>query len=171
MPLQYTLHHFYLKDDGIFPNNERLPVLLYKNALNILPFVGSNMVTASFEKNNWSNSWKSGVYTYHHYHSTTHEVLGIYKGATVLQLGGEKGPKLHVEKGDVLIIPAGVAHKNLQRERDILCVGAYPDGKVYDMNYGLKSERARADKNIARLPIPAKDPVFGVTGELQKFWK
>jgi len=63
-------------------------------------------------------------------------VLGVCKGEPLLQLGGENGISLFIQQGDVLIIPAGVAHKNLGKENDLICVGAYPDGRDYDMNYG-----------------------------------
>ena len=124
-----------------------------------------------FKENDWFNSWKQGIFTYHHYHSITHEVLGIIKGETLLQLGGENGITLFVERGDVLILPAGVAHMNLGEENDVVCVGAYPDGKDYDMKYGKASERPTADENIASTPLPRTDPVFGVKKGLIQLWK
>jgi uncharacterized protein YjlB len=39
-------------------------------------------------------------------------------------------------KGDVLLIPAGVAHKNVGASIDFKCVGAYPGGKEFDINLG-----------------------------------
>lgn len=124
-----------------------------------------------FERNNWTSSWDAGIFTYHHYHSTTHEVLGIYSGSATIQLGGDQGPKLLLEKGDVLIIPAGVAHKNLDEEHAIGVIGAYPDGREYDMNYGKPGERPQTDQNIAKLPIPDTDPLTGAVGELPKIWR
>src|SRR3954469_8232421 len=121
----FTEYPYVLKDDGIFPNSD-LPVLFYKNVLDLPAVFPGTFVENLFRENNWRNSWKSGIFEYHHYHSITHEVIGCYKGKTTLQLGGENGVTLTVEKGDVLIIPAGVAHKNLGKEDDIACVGAYP---------------------------------------------
>jgi uncharacterized protein YjlB len=86
-------------------------------------------------------------------------------------LGGEQGVTLFVEEGDVLIIPAGVAHMNLGEEKDVICVGGYPDGKDYDMNYGKKSERPATDENIASVTLPLTDPVFGKKDGLLKLWK
>src|SRR5207253_241076 len=119
----YVEYAYTIKDDGTFPNSE-LPVLLYKGVLDLPALFPAAHVENLFKSNHWRNSWKSGVFTYHHYHSITHEVLGIYKGKTTLLLGGENGSEIAVEKGDVLIIPAGVAHKNLGNEDDIACVGA-----------------------------------------------
>jgi uncharacterized protein YjlB len=75
-----------------------------------------------------------------------------------------------LEKGDVLVIPAGVAHKNLDEENDVGVIGAYPDGRDYDMNYGKPAERPQTDENIARVPIPFTDPLQGKNGELTKRW-
>jgi uncharacterized protein YjlB len=158
----------FLDDDGTFPNS-RLPVLYYKGVLNIPLLFPATHVKHLFEKNNWLNSWDDGIFEYHHYHSITHEVLGIYEGGTVLRIGGDTGVKLRVEKGDVLIIPAGVAHKNLDGE-SVGVVGAYPDGRNYDMNYGKPGERPKTDENIKGVPVPATDPVFGNQG-LPPAWR
>ncbi|MCD6018762.1 MAG: cupin protein [Bacteroidetes bacterium] len=166
----YSVKKYFLKDDGIVPNS-KLPVIHYKGIINLPFFFPGSYLKNLFKKNNWKNSWKSGVYEYHHYHSVTHEVMGVYKGKTTLQLGGKRGVKITLQKGDVLIIPAGVAHRNLKKENAVKCVGAYPNGKNYDMNYGEKKERARAVKNIKKVKMPKKDPVFGKTGGIVKLWK
>jgi len=158
---------FYFKDDGGIPNN-RLPLLLYRNALS--NGVNARSLQKQFAANNWTNSWDNGVYSFHHYHSTSHEVLGIYSGSALLHLGGEKGEKLSVKAGDVIVIPAGVGHKNLGASNDFGVVGAYPDGRDWDLLKGEPGERPKADKNIAALPIPDFDPILGKTGGLRKLW-
>jgi uncharacterized protein YjlB len=77
-----------------------------------------------FLANHWTNSWRNGIYTFHHFHSTSHEVLGIYRGSASVRLGGEHGQDLIVEAGDVVVIPAGVGHKNLGATRQFGVVGA-----------------------------------------------
>lgn len=79
-----------LQDDGSFPNNNKFPLLLYKQAIQ-LKKGDAAIVEQVFEKNQWGNSWKNGIYNYHHYHSTAHEVLGIYQGEAEVQLGGPEG--------------------------------------------------------------------------------
>lgn len=166
----YTAEIFFLEDDGTFPNNNRLPVIHYKNVLDLHD--GKEGVRKLFEENNWKNSWDSGIYTDHHYHSNTHEVLGAYDGKSNIMVGGDKAGKTIVfEKGDVLIIPAGVAHKNLESENSVKCIGAYPDGREYDMKYGKDGERPETDNNIKAVPLPEKDPVFGSVGELKDHWR
>ncbi|HEY0732613.1 MAG TPA: cupin domain-containing protein [Chitinophagaceae bacterium] len=161
---------YLVNDDGVFPNN-MLPILYYPKALELPKLFAGGYVRNLFAKNNWSNNWKAGIYTYHHYHSVTHEVIGIIKGETLLQLGGEQGITLFVEKGDVLVIPAGVAHMNLGKENDVTCIGGYPGGKDYDMKYGHAGERPPADENIATVPLPATDPIYGEPGGLKEVWK
>jgi uncharacterized protein YjlB len=72
--------------------------------------------------------------------------------------------------GDVVIIPAGVAHCNLDKQNSVTCIGGYPQGKDYDMNYGHPGERPATDHNIAKLAIPTHDPVFGKLKGLPFFW-
>jgi uncharacterized protein YjlB len=123
-----------------------------------------------FASNIWENSWRNGIYSFHHYHSTSHEVLGIYAGSAQVQLGGDSGLKLDVRAGDVLVIPAGVAHRNLGSSPDFGVVGAYPEGREWDMNYGRRGERPAADRNIDQVPTPSTDPLYGSTGPLLVEW-
>jgi uncharacterized protein YjlB len=169
-PQTANIEEIQLRDDGVFPNS-RYPVLLYKGVLDIPILFPAAHVRRLFEKNGWYNSWDAGIFEYHHYHSITPEVLGVYRGHTNVQLGGHKGPKIFVEKGDMLIIPAGVAHKNLGAENSVGVIGAYPGGSDYDMNYGNPDERPDTDENISKIHVPMKDPLFGKDGGLIKIWK
>lgn len=160
-----------LADDGTFPNNEKLPLLIYKQAIAITSSDPASDVEKVFHENGWGSSWRNGIFSYHHYHSTAHEVLGVYSGWVNVQLGGEDGLIVKAKKGDVFIIPAGVAHKNLGASDDFRVVGAYPRGQSYDMNYGKKGERPQTDENIRNLAKPSTDPVFGKEDGLVNFWK
>jgi uncharacterized protein YjlB len=167
---QFNLQKYYLKENGVFPNNNLLPVLLYKGILDLSYFYPAHQIKDLFRKNGWNNAWENGVHTFHHYHSITHEVMGIFKGETTLQLGGDDGIKITIQKGDVLVLPAGVAHKNLEKENQVKCVGAYPDGKNFDMNYGRTGERPKTDENIKKVSLPLNDPVFGLRSEMHRYW-
>ena len=160
-----------LLDDGTFPNNDKLPLLVYKNAIPIPDQNPAAAIERIFRENRWGGSWRNGIYSYHHYHSTAHEVLGIYGGKVRVQLGGPKGIIIEGKSGDVIIIPAGVAHKNLGSSSDFRCVGAYPPGQSWDMNYGKHGERPKADQNILKVPLPKTDPVYGDKGALITEWK
>jgi uncharacterized protein YjlB len=159
-----------VEDDGVFPNSA-LFILIYKNALNLPENDAAQMIEDLFKKNNWSNSWRNGIYAYHHYHSNTHEVLGVYEGSTTIQLGGPNGMIEQIEKGDIVIIPAGVAHNNLGPENDFKCVGAYPEGKDFDIKKGGPEDRPEADENIHKVPLPDIDPVYGNPGPLYNNWE
>jgi uncharacterized protein YjlB len=160
-----------LEDDGTYPNNPRLPLLLYRGALN-LPAQGAEVaIEALFRGNGWGGTWRNGIYGFHHYHSTAHEVLGVSRGTVVVQLGGDAGITVSLRPGDVVVIPAGVAHKNLSASGDLLVVGAYPPGQRPDMNDGRTGERPAADERIARVPTPGMDPVYGADGPLIQHWR
>lgn len=151
--------NLFFKDDGKIPNS-KYPLLLYKNAFVERGSNGASWLEKRFEANNWTNSWRNGIYSFHHYHSTSHEVLGVFSGSALVHLGGEQGEKVQIEAGDIIVIPAGVGHKNLGG-KNLGVVGAYPDGRNWDLMRGLVDERPEADQNIAALPLPGTDPFLG----------
>ena len=160
--------YYFDKDDSI--PNSKYPLLVYRHTVDVAGIKGAEWLEKQFSINNWTNSWRWGVYSYHHYHSNTHEVLGVYSGNAVLQMGGENGIKMNVDVGDVIVIPAGVAHKNISCSDDFSVVGAYPGEKEPDLKKGLSGERPQADENILNVPIPENDPLMGTEG-LVKIWK
>jgi len=157
-----------LRDDQTFPNSP-LPVLIYRKAV-VAERVTPELFEELFRANDWRGSWRNGIYKYHHYHSTSHEVLGVFSGSAKVQLGGDRGEAYELQPGDVVVIPAGVAHKNLDATADFGVVGAYPEGMDWDMNYGKPEERPRADHNISKVPFPKADPVYGDNGPLREKW-
>lgn len=163
-----------LTEDGNFPNNGLLPLLVYRGAFlfnNEKESDTIDIVKEILETNSWANSWIDGIYDYHHYHSTAHEILVILKGSCRVQFGGVNGSTLNLEKGDVVIIPAGVAHKRIDEADGFQCLGAYPDGQEHDMNYGKEGERPATDENIRKVPMPENDPLYGSDGPLIKNWR
>ncbi|WP_353720579.1 cupin [Dyadobacter sp. 676] len=162
-------HIYHFNDDGSIPNN-KLPLLVYHGVSGLTGHEGATWFEKRFAANNWTNSWRNGVFPYHHYHSITHEVLGVYAGNALLHMGGENGEKLHVRAGDVVVIPAGVGHKKLEASADFAVVGAYPDGRDYDILRGEPGDRPRALENIAKVPVPGLDPIMGAKEGLSKIW-
>lgn len=159
-----------LTDDGIFPNNAALPLLVYPQAVSLTTTDPAAIFEALFNAHGWGNGWRNGIYSFHHYHSTAHEVLGVFRGQARVQCGGTQGAILSLRQGDVVVIPAGVAHKNLGSSRDFGVVGAYPFGQRWDTCYGKPGERPQADRNIAQVTLPRSDPVHGVHGPLICHW-
>jgi uncharacterized protein YjlB len=169
-PKEAMAELFHFKDDGTIPNS-KFPLIIYRSAFSQHGNDGAAWLEQQFAENNWSNSWRNGVYPFHHYHSISHEVLGIYSGSATLHMGGEKGEKLQVQAGDILVIPAGVGHKKLGAGNSFGVVGAYPQGHDWDVMRGLPGERPQADKNIAAVLFPTADPLFGKNKGLKQYWK
>ena len=163
---------FVLKKNNYFPNNV-LPVLIYRNAIELPLFKNraADIAQKLFLKNDWRNTWRNGIYDFHHYHSTTHECMAICMGSANLVLGGPNGRRIKVERGDVIILPAGVGHRCTKKSDDFLCVGSYPQGKDYDTKLGIEEEFKDSIKRIKKVPIPMHDPLYGDQGFLKVHWK
>lgn len=157
--------HRFVADDGI-PNNPDLPLLVYRGVLAAGEGAAASC-EALFAKHDWTHGWRNGVFGYHHFHSTAHEVLGVVKGDARVRFGGDGGETVELRAGDVVVIPAGVAHKNEGMSRDLLVIGAYAGGRDYDTCTGLDSG---ALARIRSVPKPAADPVYGARGPLLEAW-
>jgi uncharacterized protein YjlB len=159
-----------IDENGNFPNNPTLPLMVYKGALLLHPDETEDAIKKVFAANGYTNAWVDGIFDYHHYHSNTHEVMGIFCGKADVQFGGDHGVCLEIDKGDVIIIPAGVAHKKLNSTKDFTVVGAYPYGAEFNIKYGKPEERPEADEEIAKVKNPDSDPVYGSKGHLFECW-
>jgi len=154
-----------LAGDDRFPNSP-LPLLLYRGVAPHDP--GS--IERGFANQGWTNAWRDGVFAFHHFHSIAHEVLGIAAGEVIVAFGGPAGQTVTLRAGDVAVIPAGVAHRNVGRSDDLLVVGAYPGGASYDIRRGDPAERDAAQRAIAAVKLPEHDPVLGRDGGLRRLW-
>ena len=117
---------------------------------------------ALFTRNGWPAAWRNGVLPFHHYHGNSHEVLGVYEGEVTVQFGGSL--TLTASRGDVLVLPAGTAHKKLASHGSLGIVGAYPAGSTPDTCRGLP-------KNHFETELPVCDPVYGAGGPLFTYWR
>jgi uncharacterized protein YjlB len=154
-------------DDGRIPNSS-LPVLVYHGIEEVA--AGAASCEELFAGNGWGGSWRDGIFPFHHFHSTAHEVLGIAGGSAAVVLGGPSGRRFEVAPGDVLVLPAGTGHCNAGSSADLLVVGAYPRGQTWDLRRGDPAEHDEVVSNIARVELPDADPVLGADGPLIELW-
>ena len=107
------------------------------------------------------------MYSQPHFHSTAHEVLCVASGKARLCFGGDKNPKrveAVLEKGDVMVVPAGVAHHLLEDiDGGFNMVGSYSAGKSWDMCYGREGEEEKV-KGIGSIGWFGWDPIYGKEG-------
>src|SRR6516165_1204603 len=65
-------------DDGSIPTNPRLPLLVYRGAVDLsLGPSAERIIESTFGANGWGDMWRNGIFPYVHYHSMIHEALGI----------------------------------------------------------------------------------------------
>ena len=143
------------------PNHPSFAVLIYREVEAATR--GAASCAACFAAHGWRGSWVDGVFAFHHFHSTSHEVLGVVAGRATLELGGPDGEAFEVARGDVLVLPAGTGHRRAASDRDFTVVGAYPAGQEdYDLLRGDDPQEVeRARERIAALGAPPHDPVGG----------
>ena len=137
---------------GPIPNHPRFPVLLYHG-------VDVGDAKRLLADHGWGGAWTNGVFDFHHFHSTSHEVLAVVAGVATLELGGPQGEAFQVTEGDVLVLPAGTGHRRRSTRDGFTVVGAYPPGQEdYDL---LREADDAALERIRALPAPPEDPVGG----------
>src|SRR5258708_16720597 len=98
---------FQFDDDGETPNNPRLPLVLYRRAIDVK---AAGDPAASFEKtfaaHGWGDGWRNGIYDFLHFHSRTHEVLDIARGRARVEFGGAAGQAVELQAGALPLLPA-----------------------------------------------------------------
>jgi len=167
-----TPQRFHFKDDGTTPNNKSLPLLLYRRAIKLpKEFDPAAVIETLFARNGWKDSWRDGVYDFLHFHTRTHEALGIARGSVRVQFGGTGGKIIALRAGDAVVLPAGTGHQRIAQSDDLLVVGAYPATGRYDEPRPDDVDHDEAVIAIAKTRLPAKDPIYGNTGPLRRLWR
>ena len=161
---------FTFEDDGLVPNN-RLPLVIYKDALDLGGGDPEKAIEDLFRGNGWGqDTWRNGIYDFLHYHSTVHEALGIARGVARVRFGGDSGREFELSTGDIAILPAGTGHQCLRATHDFSVVGAYPPGAKMQVTRPTVENHAAALKSIPEVKVPASDPVLGTDGPLMRLW-
>jgi uncharacterized protein YjlB len=99
-------------------------------------------------------------------------VLAVVGGSASITFGGPGGETVGVAAGDVVVvIPAGVGHRNGGSSGDFSVVGAYPRGQEnYDLRTGEEGERPEVLENIRNVALPESDLLYGAEGPLVRGW-
>lgn len=154
----FDIYRIFIKDDGTFPNNEEYPALLYKSAFMGTEADGRRMI---MEGGDWTPPWVWGIFSYHHYHSKAWELLLCIRGEASVQFGGNSGPTVTVAMGDLVFVPPGLAHKQMNEKNGFALLGSYPtagfDGSI-DTLTGPPTKEQR--ERIAKCHVPERDPFF-----------
>lgn len=172
MPPARTPETAMFTDDGSVPNNPRLPMLIYRGAVDLSGTPDPEQVIEQrFRDNGWGDMWRNGIYPYVHYHSSIHEGLAVARGRARVRFGGSQGREIDLVQGDVAVLPAGTGHQCLWASPDLVVIGAYPGSGRYDLCRGSKAEREKAIESIPLVPLPETDPLFGTDGPLMRLWR
>ncbi len=163
---------FRFEDDGETPNNPKLPLVLYRGALDVK---AAGDPAAAFEQafaaHGWGDGWRNGIFDFLHFHTRTHEVLAIARGTAKVEFGGAAGAAVELQAGDVAILPVGTGHRRLSSSPDLLVVGAYPAESCIDQHRPSQISHDKAVADIKGTPLPRQDPMFGSDGPLKALWK
>jgi uncharacterized protein YjlB len=163
---------FLFADDGETPNNPHLPLLVYRAAVNVMGAADPALpFEQAFSRHGWGDGWRNGIFGFLHFHTDTHEALGIARGWAKVEFGGANGKVFDVEAGDVVVLPAGCGHRRIESSADFLVVGAYPKGSSSDHQRPDATRHAAAVAAVARTPVPAEDPLYGRSGPLSRLWR
>lgn len=160
-----------LPDGGWCPNNPACPVLVYRGMSEGDPEAMARSFEETFAAHGWPPAWRYTIFDYPHYHSTSHEVIGVFRGSARIRLGDTVGLTVELQAGDVVLIPAGVSHQRLNASDDFQGVGAYPTGCKVDEQRKEDNDREGSDQRIAQLKRPKADPLFGGKGPLLSHWQ
>lgn len=156
------------RSDGV-PNNPDLPVIVRHDVEAVTG--DPSGCEQLFRRHGWGGTWRDGIFSFHHFHSDAHEVLGIVSGQATVLLGGPDGREVSVRAGDVVVLPAGTGHKRLTASPDLLVVGGYPPGQEdFDLRRADPDELDEVTRNVASVPLPETDPVAGKDGPLVAIW-
>ena len=129
-------------DDGTVPNNPVLPMLLMRGA--IAPGASPEAIAVRLEASGWGGTW--------------------------VWLAGVPLPPLPPERaGDVVVLPAGTGHRQLEASADFAVVGAYPPGQeAYETVRAEQPHDPTTLDRIAAVARPRTDPIYGADGPLMQ---
>lgn len=137
-PVQPETYHL---SPTLHAPNSRLPILIYRSVLPASP--DEDSVTEFLTSNKWRKLGTWGHITYRHFHPNVHECYGVFSGHSRLLLGCGQGDdrenqegvglEIDVQRGDVIVLPAGTGHACLvsstkeDEDGEYRYIGVYPE--------------------------------------------
>ena len=115
---------FRFRDDGETPNNPRLPLVVYRGAVRLIAVTIAAVFEETFARHGWRDLWRDGVYDFLHFHSGTHEVLGIARGRVTVHSAAQG--RTNLGRGRRRGAAGRTGHRRIRASRDLLVVGAIP---------------------------------------------
>ncbi|SDC00024.1 cupin domain-containing protein [Niabella drilacis] len=161
---------FYFKEDPQIPSSP-LPLLVYRGFFDKEYDACEDWLIKKFRSNKWFPSPALGAFNFTHYYINTHIVLGVCAGEAQWQLGGTLGIITVLEKGDVMVIPAGVALRHLGSGTDLNLAGACSVNVSPELQRRQSGNRVHANRSIANIPTPDNDPILGPGAGLLTIWQ
>jgi uncharacterized protein YjlB len=168
------------KHPDVLPNSFR-PVLLYREAITFFGKGKSSNrkrfadLCSMAGEHGWYGDWmdRNAVLTTTHYHPDAHEALVVIRGGATIRIGGQGfgSKEFRVADGDVLLIPAGVGHRRVEKaEIPFTVAGFYPIGQTWTTLGAGKANYTNGLEQSQRVPLPTADPFYGPQGPLLKYW-
>ncbi len=110
---------FMFADDGSVPNNPTLPVLLYRDAIDVAAARDpESAIEQIFMANGWGHGmWRDGIFPYPHFHSVTTRCSASRAAPPACAWAARNGEEVELEAGDVVVLPAGTGHQRLSEQR------------------------------------------------------
>ncbi len=156
-----------IADSPTNPGNP-LPVLHYRQAVDTAGDLTQSF-SHLFAANRWLGAWTGSLYDFDHVHPDAFEVLGIVRGAGSVVCGGPSGTRVDVSPGDVVVIPAGAAHR--AEPGPLVVVGAYFEDARPDTIRVREGEQLAVAEQASNVAAPDMDPVYGAGGPLERIYE
>jgi hypothetical protein len=92
LPRPRKANAFLFEGDGETPNNPRFPLIFYRSPVSLTDAADPAAVfEVLFAANQWKPAWRDSIYPYNHFHTGTHETVGIASGHARVRLGAKRG--------------------------------------------------------------------------------
>ena len=89
-----------------------------------------------------------------------------------VEFAGKRGRVIELKTSDVVVLPAGTGHRRKSASRGLLVTGAYPENAgSYNEPQPKDLDPVEARRDIGRVKLPAKDPVYGTNGAVRSEWR